>query len=84
MNENENIQSITSRLDVIIKLLLSYLTQNKKEKTQITLVCLVKEFRQLGFNNSEIARFLGRNKEQIAKLAYENKRRKKEKNKKEK
>ncbi len=84
MNENENIQSITSRLDVIIKLLLSRLTQNKKEKTQITLVDLVKEFKQLGFNNSEIARFLGRNKKQIAKLAYENKRRKKEKNKKEK
>lgn len=79
MNKNKNMQGIIRRLDVIIKFLLIPFTQKKKEKAQITLVSLVKELRKLGFKNPEIARFLGRSKEQIAKLVYEDKRRKKKK-----
>ncbi len=73
MSTNEDTQKITRRLDMIIKLLLTYFDQDKKKKIQTTAVSLVKELNQLGFENSEIARLLGRSKTQISKLVYKSK-----------
>lgn len=82
MADDKNLQDITKRLDAIIKFLLDDITRDTSERKQKTLVDLVKELKQLGFDNSDIAPLVGRSKRQVAKLAYESKRKKKNKHRK--
>ncbi len=84
MPSNKKTQDITKRLDVIIKFLLIFLTQDKTKRSKPTLTELIDEFRQLGFQNQEIAPLLGKTNKQISDLFSLSKKRKKKETKKKK
>lgn len=84
MPSDKNTQDIIKRLDVIINFLLTSLAQSKEERSKITLTSLANQLRQLGFENQEIARLLGKTNTEVSDLFYNIKRRKKKERKKKK
>lgn len=60
---------ITRRLDLIIILMMKSLPEDKEP-----LMKKVKFLHDLNFNNDEIGTYLSKDKKQVAKLLYENKR----------
>lgn len=74
MEDNQNNKETLKRLDLIIVLLMKLLPEKENEEP---LMKKVKFLRALNFTNEEIGLYLDKDKKQVAKLLYENKRKSK-------
>lgn len=68
--EKPDKKEITRRLDLIIVLLMKFVDKDNEDP----LMKKVKYLHELGFVNEEIGIYLSKDKKQVAKLLYENKR----------
>ncbi len=71
MDKQNYQEKIKNRLDLIVILLMELLS-DKEDKEPI--MKKVKSLKDVGFTNEEIGLYLNKDKNQVAKLLYENKR----------